>query len=98
MLIPPRQELRCQIPIGVFEGTRAGHPQTLHQPVLWAVPKLRSTRPLACGECAAIQTMPNSRNARPICVGGKGSRLSRGRSLKVFWPDFVNYAKQKSSC
>ncbi len=27
--------------------------------------------------------MPNSRRARPICVGGKGSRSSRGRSLEV---------------
>jgi hypothetical protein len=31
--------------------------------------------------CAAIQTMSSSRSARPICVGGNGSRSSRGSSL-----------------
>ena len=36
----------------------------------WAVPKFLSTRPFAWGECAAIQVIPSSRNARPICVGG----------------------------
>ena len=51
-----------------------------------AVPKFLSTRPLACGECAAIQAIPSSRKARPICVGGisTGSFSTPGSSRLRF--------------
>ena len=41
------------------------------------VPKQRSTRPLAWGECAAIHSIPNSRNARPswVSVFGPGASV-----------------------
>jgi hypothetical protein len=77
MLVPPRNELFVQVTIGLLERPGASHAQPLYQPVLRRA-ETGSTRPLACGECAAIQVMPSSRSARPICVGGKGWRSSRG--------------------
>ena len=41
----------------------------------WAVPKLRSTRPFACGLRARISSTPSSRSARPNCVSAPGSAL-----------------------
>jgi len=67
--LPPHQVIVGQVCVGLLDGLHSGHriPFTSRS---WAVPKFRATRPLACGECAAIHTIPSSCKARPICVGG----------------------------
>jgi hypothetical protein len=53
--------------IGALYSGDPRQPELLRQPPL-GVPKLRSDRPRACGEYAAIICAPNSFMVRPICV------------------------------
>src|SRR5947199_10427355 len=82
-LVPPRQKLVVEISVGLLQRLGMGHSQALDQPILCRA-NPRSTRPLACGECAAIHSISSSFSARPICVGDSGTP-----SLPTNSPRFV---------
>src|SRR5207248_4767922 len=81
--VPQRQILPLQVGIRFFEARGLGQasPFTSRS---WAVPKKRSMRPLACGECAAIQPIPSSRKARPICVSSSSTASSAASGTGAF--------------
>jgi len=68
---------------GLFVTADLFAPQFLHQPVLMRA-VLPLTRPLACGELAALTSIPSFPHIRPNCV--TGSSLATAPSL---WPDVV---------
>src|SRR5215831_13268367 len=90
--VHPRQKLGFQVMIGLFQRRHSSHTHALHQPILIKNP--RSTLPFACGLYAGIQVIPNSCNARPICVGGNSTWSFPARlwSCFVIGPDRFRHA------